>query len=214
MDELTVLQKIAVWALPLIFSITVHEAAHAWVANLYGDTTAKMLGRLTFNPIKHIDPVGTLLLPGLMMFFTSFIFGWAKPVPVNENNLRNPRRDMVLVALAGPCSNLCMAIIWAGVLYLGQWLASSQPDIGVPLMYMGSAGIYINIILMLLNILPIPPLDGSKVLMGFLPPPMAYKFRAIEPYGFFILLFLLMSGTLWQVLSPPLTFFLQLFGVR
>ncbi|RMH17762.1 MAG: site-2 protease family protein [Gammaproteobacteria bacterium] len=214
MDELTTLQKIAVWALPVIFGVTVHEAAHGWVANKRGDSTARLLGRLTLNPLRHIDLIGTLLLPALMMIMTNFIFGWAKPVPVNEANLKQPKRDMALVALAGPTANLLMAVLWAMVMAAGKASAGVVPYVALPMIYMGSAGVLINGILMLLNLLPIPPLDGSRVLMWLLPDSLSNMLRQLEPYGFAILILLLVTGVLGQILLPALNLFLEFFGVH
>lgn len=206
MLELNLLQRIAVWALPVLFAITVHEVAHGWVARRLGDPTAMMMGRLTLNPIKHIDPVGTLLIPGVLLLLGGFVFGWAKPVPVTWENLRNPKRDMALVAAAGPVANLGMALLWAVVMKAGMLFADSLNWIAIPLIYMGGAGISINIILMVLNLLPLPPLDGGRVLTGLLPGRLAWKFSRIEPYGFFILLGLLATGALAYILGGPVTF--------
>jgi Zn-dependent protease len=183
--EFSLIQKIAIWALPVLFAITVHEVAHGWAALKLGDRTAQMMGRLTLNPIKHIDPVGTLLVPGLLLAVGGFIFGWAKPVPVTFQNLKNPKKDMAWVALAGPVSNLIMAIFWALFAKVGLVLVQSGTSFAEPMMFMGAAGVLINIILFALNLLPVPPLDGSKVLMSFLPGPLAWKLSRIEPYGFF-----------------------------
>ena len=144
MDELTLIQRIAVWALPLIFAVTVHEAAHGWVADKLGDPTARKLGRITFNPLPHIDPVGTLLVPVLMLTFTGFLIGWAKPVPVMVNRLHSPQRDMAVVAAAGPGSNLLMAVVWSLVLLLAQSLLHSMHAVGLPLMLMSVAGVFVN----------------------------------------------------------------------
>jgi Zn-dependent protease len=180
----------------------VHEVMHGFVARKLGDNTAFMLGRLTLNPLKHVDPVGTVLIPGLLVLLQAgFLFGYAKPVPINWRNLRHPKRDMALVAAAGPLSNLVMAIAWALLIRLGAMLG--EP--GVPLIYMGVAGITINIILMVLNLLPLPPLDGGRVMTGLLPGPLAYKFSRIEPYGFFILIGLLVTGILGLVLWPVIS---------
>lgn len=200
--ELSIVQRIAVWGLPILFAITVHEVAHGWVALRLGDRTAQTMGRLTLNPINHIDPIGTLVVPGILLLLGGVIFGWAKPVPVSWEKLRNPRRDMAIVALAGPMANLSMAILWAFISRFGIALASELPVIGVPLAYMGIAGMFINAILMMLNLIPLPPLDGGRVLIGLLPAPFAYKVSRIEPYGFFILLALLFSGILWYILWP------------
>jgi len=210
MENLSFIQKIVVFAPPVILAITVHEAAHGFVASKLGDQTARMLGRVTLNPIKHIDPLGTVLLPLIMMWVGNFLFGWAKPVPVTWSNLKNPKRDMVLVALAGPASNLIMAIGWALVMKLGVVLGNGQSWIAEPMVWMGSAGIFINAILMILNMLPLPPLDGGRVLAGLLPGPLAWKFNKVEPYGLFILIGLFATGLLQKILSGPLNGFVQI----
>lgn len=199
MLELSLVQKIAIWVVPVVLAITVHEVAHGWIARKLGDNTAFMLGRLTLNPLKHIDPMGTILIPGMLLLLQAgFLFGYAKPVPINWKNLGHPKRDMALVAAAGPGANLLMAIAWALLIRLGLSLGES----GMALIYMGVAGITINIILMVLNLLPLPPLDGGRVMTGLLPGPWAYKFSRIEPYGFFILIGLLVTGVLGMVLWP------------
>ena len=202
MDELTIAQKLAALALPLVLAVTVHEAAHGWVADLLGDNTARALGRITLNPIKHIDWIGTVLLPMAMFAMTGFLFGWAKPVPVNPQNLRNPRRDMALVAVAGPGVNLIMALIWAVLALVATSLLPSYPQIGKPLVFMSAAGVFINVILMALNLLPLPPLDGGRVVTGLLPLGAARAFVKIEPYGFPILILMLLSGVLSWFLWP------------
>ena len=202
MLELSLVQKISIWVVPVLLGITVHEVMHGFVARKLGDNTAFMLGRLTLNPLKHVDPVGTVLIPGLLVLLQAgCLFGYAKPVPINWRNLRHPKREMALVAAAGPLSNLVMAIAWALLIRLGAMLG--EP--GVPLIYMGVAGITINIILMVLNLLPLPPLDGGRVMTGLLPGPLAYKFSRIEPYGFFILIGLLVTGILGLVLWPVIS---------
>lgn len=208
MDDLSIPQRFAVWVLPVIFAVTVHEVAHGWVASRLGDNTAKNLGRLTLNPIKHIDPIGTILVPAVLLYLGGFLFGWAKPVPVNWHNLKNPKKDMILVALAGPGANLIMAILWALVIKLGFVLADQNPTIGMPLIYTGYAGIFINLILMTLNLLPIPPLDGSRVLAGFLPNQLAYQFSKLERWGFPILVALIALGWLGKLIGPPIYYML------
>jgi len=203
MNELTLIQRIVVWILPVVFAITVHEVAHGWVAKQYGDDTAARQGRLTLNPLKHIDPIGTLLIPGLMLItFTGFIFGWAKPVPVDFSRLRHPRRAMAWVALAGPLANILMATGWAMLARLGvtwQW-----EYVSLPLIYMGIAGISINLVLALLNLLPIPPLDGSRVISALLPLRWAWYYNRLERFGFVLLLLLMISGSLSTALGYPL----------
>tara|TARA_B100000768_G_scaffold178951_1_gene195676 strand:+ start:416 stop:1057 length:642 start_codon:yes stop_codon:yes gene_type:complete len=198
--DLTVIQKLAAYSLPIIFAITVHEAAHGYAAKYFGDMTAFHLKRISLNPLRHIDPLGTIILPALLFFLQAgFIFGWAKPVPVNFSNLRNPKKDMLWVALAGPGANLLMAIFWT-ILYSNQQLVPSigQNFIGV----MAVAGIQINIVLMVLNLLPLPPLDGGRVAVSLLPYPWSSKLAGLERYGFFILIFLLATGLLGAILSP------------
>ena len=184
MIQFTFLQKIVLWAIPTLFAITVHEVAHGWVANKLGDKTAKIMGRLTLNPLKHIDPIGTVLIPIILYWAGGFIFGWAKPVPVNPMNFNNPKRDTAIVATAGPVSNLIMTILWALIAKFGILLLQNNVQIGLVLNYMGQIGIFINLIFMILNLIPIPPLDGSKILMGFLSNRVAAKYNLIEPYGF------------------------------
>ena len=201
----SLIQTIAIWALPVLFAITVHEAAHGYVARALGDTTAAMLGRLTLNPLKHIDLVGTIAVPVGLLVVSSltpgrpFVFGWAKPVPVNTRNLKRPQRDMAVVAVAGPLANLLMAIGWALLLKLGlAW----DHAFSMAMVYMGIAGIAINVLLMVLNLLPLPPLDGGRVVAGFLPPRAAYRFERIEPYGLLIILLLLVTGLLGAIIGP------------
>ena len=205
MQSLNVMQQIAVWALPVLFAITVHEVAHGWVARHLGDRTAQMLGRLTLNPFKHIDPLGTVVVPLLLLILPGgFIFGWAKPVPVTWQNLRKPKRDMAIVAAAGPLANLLMAVFWILMIKIGVLLG---PQIGYSqlfFIYAGVAGIFINTILLVLNLVPLPPLDGGRVLTGLLPGPLAWKFSRIEPYGFIILVALLATGILGKVIGPPI----------
>jgi Zn-dependent protease len=213
MQPLDVIQQVSVWALPVLFAITVHEVAHGWAAKQLGDRTAQMLGRLTLNPLRHIDPIGTVLVPLLLLVLPGgFIFGWAKPVPVTWQNLNQPKRDMALVAVAGPLANLLMVLFWILMIRVGVLLG---PEIGYSrlfFIYTGVAGIFINTILMVLNLIPLPPLDGGRVLTGLLPGPLAWKFSRVEPYGFIILVALLATGLLGKILGEPLQFLLGGFG--
>ena len=205
MHGLNVIQYAAIMALPLLFAITVHEAAHGWMARRLGDRTAEMLGRLTLNPLKHIDPIGTVLVPAILLIAGGFIFGWAKPVPVDPRNLAHPRRDMAAVAAAGPMANLVMALIWALIAKLGLMLTPTLPWVGVPLLLMGKIGILLNAILMVLNLLPLPPLDGGRVLVGLLPDHLGDIVARVEPYGMFILVGLMITGFLGQLIGPPIS---------
>ncbi len=188
-----IIYMLAVNAIPLLTAITLHEAAHGYAARMFGDHTAEMLGRISLNPIKHIDWVGTVAVPALTLAIGGFFFGWAKPVPVNFNNLRNPKTDMIWVAAAGPASNLVMAIGWALILKFNDIVAIDA---------IARAGIAWNVALMLLNLLPILPLDGGRILAGLLPGPLSYKFSRLEPYGMFIVLGLAIAGVLGVILSP------------
>jgi Zn-dependent protease len=197
--ELTLIQKIAIYALPVIFAITVHEAAHGYVARYFGDMTAHLEGRITLNPFNHIDPIGTILVPALTMFAGGILFGWAKPVPVDFGKLRNPKRDMLWVAAAGPASNLVMAIIWAIVF---SFSTHAPAAFVTPLAYMAQAGIMINVVLLVLNLLPLPPLDGGRIAVSLLPNHLAYQFSKLERFGFIILIVLLFTGVLSQIMMP------------
>ena len=203
MEGLSTVQLVAVSIIPVLFAITLHEVAHGWVANRLGDPTAKMMGRLTLNPLKHIDPVGTVLIPLVFIVALGFAIGYAKPVPVTERNLRNPKRDMAWVALAGPASNLIMAILWMLIGSLGFALLSSGWDGARFLIYSGAIGGLINVLLMVLNLIPIPPLDGSRVVSSLLPGPMAWQYNRLEPYGMFIVLALFLTG-IWREVFMPL----------
>lgn len=211
MSGLNLIQTITVGALPLLFAITVHEVAHGWMARRLGDPTAMLMGRLTLNPVKHIDPIGTVALPLLLLLSgTGVIFGWAKPVPVTWENLKHPQRDGALVAAAGPASNLLMAFFWALVVKLALALAPVLPWAAEPLALMGQFGITFNLVLMVLNLLPVPPLDGSKVLAAFLPGPLAYKISRVETAGLVVLMVLLASGLLGKIIWPPIQWLHQL----
>lgn len=214
--ELTLIQQIAVYALPVIFAITLHEAAHGYAARHFGDTTAYMLGRISVNPLRHIDPVGTVLVPLVTLALGGILFGWAKPVPVNFNHLRHPKRDMLWVAAAGPAANLAMALFWALVMKVG--LAMPESSLGLPMALMGKAGITINAVLMVLNLLPLLPLDGGRIAVSLLPPPLAYSYSRLEPYGMIILVVLLFSGVLgtilWPMINTVMALVASLFGLH
>ena len=205
--ELTLIQKITVSAIPIIFAITVHEASHGYAAKHFGDLTAEKMGRITLNPIKHIDPIGTILLPALTLMLGGILFGWAKPVPVNFANLNNPKKDMLWVAAAGPASNFIMAIFWVLVL---KYSASAPEVATLFLLGMSKVGIMINLVLMVLNLLPLPPLDGGRIAVSLLPMDLAMKFSQIERYGFIILIALLFTGILGEIISPMIDFFARL----
>ncbi|TXL62638.1 site-2 protease family protein [Zeimonas arvi] len=201
--ELSILQLIAVYAIPVVLAITLHEAAHAFVASRLGDRTAQALGRVTINPFKHVDPVGTLLVPGLILLASKalgggLLFGWAKPVPVIASNLRSPRRDMGLVAAAGPGANLLMALGW-GLAIKAMVVTGVGDEFFVRMAY---AGILVNIALAVLNLMPVPPLDGGRILTSLLPLRLAIPYSRLEPYGIFILLALLATGLLGNVIGP------------
>ncbi|MEI2635355.1 MAG: site-2 protease family protein [Methylotenera sp.] len=197
--ELNVIQKICVYALPILFAITVHEAAHGYVAKYFGDLTADRMGRISLNPLKHIDPFGTILLPAVTVMLGGILFGWAKPVPVNFANLHNPKKDMLWVAAAGPAANFLMAIFWALIIRLS---VNVPETIAYPLALMGNAGVSINVVLMVLNLLPLPPLDGGRIAVSLLPHDLAQPFAQIERYGFIILIVLLFTGVLGKILMP------------
>jgi len=197
--ELSLIQKIIIYAPPIIFAITVHEAAHGYAAKHFGDMTAFNAGRITLNPIKHIDLFGTILLPAMTILLGGILFGWAKPVPVDFGRLRHPKKDMLWVAAAGPVSNFLMAIFWVFVI---KFSMGAPEAISFPLAEMGKAGISINIVLMVLNLLPLPPLDGGRIAVSLLPMPYAIKFAQIERFGFLILIALMFSGILNKILDP------------
>lgn len=212
--EFNLIQTLAIYALPVIFAITLHEAAHGYVARLFGDNTAYVLGRVSLNPVRHIDMVGTILLPLLILVASKLLgtggilFGWAKPVPVDFSALRHPKRDMLWVAAAGPFANLLMAVLWA--LALKFALITPHNAFTLPLSLMAEAGITVNLVLMVLNLLPILPLDGGRIAVSLLPNRLAYSYSRLEPYGFPILLLLLFTNTLGIILNPALLLSMQL----
>lgn len=193
-----IIQQIAVYAIPVLLAITVHEAAHGYVARMFGDNTAYVLGRVTLNPVKHIDPLGTIVIPLGMVLLTGFMFGWAKPVPVDWGSLRRPKRDMIWVAAAGPGANLVMAVVWA-LIYRTVSAAGVQESY---FYLVAQAGISVNLVFMALNLLPIPPLDGGRIVSGLLPTRMSIAYSRIEPYGLIILLALMFTGALSFFLRP------------
>lgn len=205
--------KISIWTLPVLLSITLHEWGHAWASNRLGDPTARMLGRVSLNPIRHIDPIGTILVPLVLLMIGGFVFGWAKPVPVDTRNLANPRRDMAIIAMAGPLANLAMALGWVvvhaasvGLLDSGlAWLA-------VPLRLMARVGILLNVVLFVFNLLPLPPLDGSALVAWLLPERLAVSYNQMAPYGMFLLLGLVASGLLGRLVNPPIQAVLGVFS--
>ena len=207
MDIAQLIQTVAIYALPVLFAITVHEAAHGYAARYFGDNTAWKLGRVTLNPLAHIDPMGTILMPLLLYFATSgaFLFGYAKPVPVRFGNLRHPKRDMVWVALAGPAANLAQALIWGALLYVLHGAGITEPFF----LKMCQGGVLVNIVMFAFNLFPLPPLDGGRIVVGLLPLKQAMAFSRIEPYGFFIVMALVVSGlvsSLWMQPMMALTF--------
>jgi Zn-dependent protease len=208
MESFNLIQKIAIWVLPVLFAITVHEVSHGWMASKLGDKTALMLGRLTLNPVKHIDILGTIIIPIVLLILGGFIFGWAKPVPVTWQNLRHPKRDMALVALAGPVSNLLMALFWAGIAKVGLMMGQANYPGALGINLMGQAGIMINLVLMILNLIPIPPLDGSRVVSSLLPKRLEFAYNRLERFGFVILLLLIAFNVLSYLIAPP-TIYLQ-----
>lgn len=198
----SLIQTLAISALPVIFAITLHEAAHGYAARHFGDPTAWQMGRISLNPLRHIDPVGTIVIPIAILLFSggSFLFGYAKPVPVDFGRLRNPKQDMFWVAAAGPGANLFMALCWAFLLKMA-WLMPSS-EFTLPLSEMSKIGIMVNCVLMVLNLLPLPPLDGGRIAVSLLPHNLAWKFAQLERWGFPILLLLLFTGILGAVMNP------------
>jgi Zn-dependent protease len=202
MDFAQLIQTVALYAIPVLLAITLHEAAHGFAAKHFGDNTAYMMGRVTLNPLPHIDPVGTILMPLLLYFATSgaFLFGYAKPVPVRFGKLRNPKRDMIWVALAGPASNFFQAILWGALLIVLQGIGVSEPFV----IEMAQGGVLVNIVMFVFNLFPLPPLDGGRVLVGLLPYRQAMMVSRIEPWGFFIVMALVVAGVVSALWMRPL----------
>ena len=194
--------KILVYALPVIFAITLHEAAHGYVAKHFGDKTAWMLGRVSLNPIRHIDPLGTIVLPLLTVMLSGFMFGWAKPVPVNFNNLRDPKRDSLWVAAAGPASNIVQALVWATIALVLTHVVQPTGLVGAFWQSIAEAGIQVNVVFAILNLFPLLPLDGGRIVTSLLPDKLAYTYSRTEPFGMLILIVLIVSGVLNTVLGP------------
>ena len=217
MDLQALIETVALYAIPMLFAITLHEAAHGYVAKHFGDYTAYQAGRISLNPLDHVDPIGTLLVPVALVIFTAgqFVFGWAKPVPVNFGNLHNPKRDMLWVAAAGPCANLLMALAWAAVLKLVLLVPVNY--FSYPVQEMAKGGVLINLGLMLLNLIPIPPLDGGRIAVSLLPNRLAYRFAMIEPYGLIIIVVLLatraLSAVIWPLVAACHSVIYSLFGL-
>jgi Zn-dependent protease len=203
LDLIAFLTKISIWAIPVLFAITLHEVAHGWMARYFGDRTAELLGRLSLNPLRHIDPVGTVLVPGLLLAVGGPLIGWAKPVPVATRGLRNPRRALIAISLAGPAANLAMAAIWCGVLAAMTRFNGNLTMVGW-IALMAQAGIVINVVLAVLNLLPIPPLDGGRVLTNLLPPSLGAKLDRVEPVGFLLVIGLAGFGLFGWLFDPAL----------
>lgn len=217
MDNLPLPQRILIWGIPVLLAIILHEIAHGWTAYKRGDPTAYQLGRLTLNPIKHIDPIGTVVLPLLLLYLGGFIFGWAKPVPINFNQLHSPKKDMILVAAAGPLANLLMAMGWTILIKAGLAFKPELNQWALFIVYMGFAGLQINLILMIFNLLPIPPLDGSRILAGLIPDRYSQILYKIEPYGLLIVMGLFFVGALsyilWPLIKTTQYFMMSLFNI-
>ena len=202
MDFAQLIQTVALYAIPVLLAITLHEAAHGYAAKHYGDNTAYKMGRVTLNPLPHIDPVGTILMPLMLYFATSgaFLFGYAKPVPVRFGNLRNPKRDMIWVALAGPGANFFQALVWAALLYIFRGADVNEPF----LVEMAQGGLLVNVVMAVFNLFPLPPLDGGRILVGLLPYRQAMLVSRVEPYGFFIVMALVLAGVVSNLWLRPL----------
>lgn len=201
-SNLSTAQIILVSIIPVLFAIVLHEVAHGWTAYKLGDRTAYMLGRLSLNPIKHIDPIGTILVPALLIISVGFAFGWAKPVPIDWRNLRNPKRDTAIVALAGPAANLGMAIVWVILALIATILPESMSLLSQPLVNMAVVGVFFNILLMVFNLIPIPPTDGGRIAVSLLPAPLGNYLSRVEPFGLVLILVLMLTGILWKFIMP------------
>lgn len=207
------IQAFLVFAIPVLFAITIHEVAHGFVAERFGDPTARMLGRITLNPLKHIDPLGTILVPLIGYLLGGFIIGWAKPVPIGVQNFKHKKRDMAIVSLAGLGANILMMLLWAGIIKMSALMAESAPWAAYVLQSMGMQGVMINIILAVFNLLPLPPLDGSHIVDYFLSSRASYHYNRIAPYGFWILLGLLVTGILAHIMTPLISIMFALIHI-
>jgi len=219
MDINAIVHGISIWALPVMLAVVLHEVAHGWVADKLGDDTARWMGRLTLNPLKHIDPVGTILVPVMLLVVGSpFLFGYAKPVPINFRKLRRPKRDMVWVALAGPVTNVILALVSTALLAMMVRLPVSLSWLADPVGQMCQASILINLVLCIFNLIPLPPLDGGRVAVGLLPGMFSYHLSRLEPFGFLIIVGLLFTGVLQHLIGPPVIgtaqWLLNLAGIR
>ena len=218
MDFSEIARHIIISAFPVLIAITFHEVSHGFVANRLGDPTARMMGRLTLNPIAHIDPIGTIVMPLMLIVLTNgqFVFGYAKPVPINPMNFKNPRKDMAVSAAAGPVTNILLAIASVVILRLAVIpLSSILPDsyiqtVLLPLKMILESSVVINVVLAAFNMIPIPPLDGGRVLIGFLPYKQAASYSRIEPFGFIIVMLLILSGVANSIIAPIINFILRL----
>jgi Zn-dependent protease len=206
------LGKVAIWTIPALFAITLHEVAHGWVARLCGDRTAQLLGRLSLNPMRHIDPIGTLVVPGVLLAIGGPLIGWAKPVPVATSTLRHPRRALVCVALAGPLANFAMAAIWCGILAAMAHLNTGNATVVAWIELMAEAGMFVNVVLAVFNLIPVPPLDGGRVICGLLPPTWAAQFGRIEPFGLFLVLGISVVHGIDWLFEPALKVLGQVFN--